>query len=152
MPIIEKRTIYQLELTASLKIHQQFFKEGQGEFSDKALCDLYRALQSFALEIGRAIGKIETEPMLPVIITPKTAGLSKCGKLRTPVLNCINNSDKAMTAQEIMYDLAYKDCALNRTRLEKALKELASERKIDAIIKQGEVPRFIRKQDQILVA
>lgn len=150
MSLIEKKTLYSLKLSPSLTEHQQFFKDGTGEFTEKTLCEFYRALNSYALEIARALGKIETPPQTPTIITRgKNPNL---GKLRNPVLTCIINMDKAVTAEEIMDDLAYKNCALNRTRLTKALEELVRLGKIDVVKVSGELTRFQRKQESLIVA
>jgi len=149
MSIVEKHVIYQLKLSPSLMAHKQFFEKGQAEFTDKELCVFYRELNSFALEIAKAIGKIETAPNVPTF-APKKVN-SGCGKLRNPVLTCINTMDHAVTATEIMDDLGYKDCKLNRSRLTRALDELAHEGKIDVVKVAGELTRFMRKQEAILL-
>lgn len=131
-------------------VHKQFFEKGQAEFTDKELCVFYRELNSFALEIAKAIGKIETAPNVPQF-KQKTSN-SGCGKLRNPVLTCINTMEHAVTATEIMEDLGYKDCKLNRSRLTRALDELAREGKIDVVKVAGELTRFVRKQDSLIVA
>lgn len=129
--------------------HKQFFEKGQAEFTDKELCVFYRELNGFALEIAKAIGKIETPPHVPTFTAKKAS--SGCGKLRTPVLTCINTMDHAVTANEIMQDLGYKDCKLNRSRLAKALDELAREGKVDVVKSAGELTRFMRKQEAIIL-
>jgi hypothetical protein len=150
MSLIEKKTIYSLKLSPSLQEHQQFFKDGTGEFTDKTICDFYRALNSFANEIAKAIGKVETPPIVPQTIPKKHN--SNCGKLRGPVLTCINSIDRAVTAREILDDLAYKDIPLNRTRLAHALQELVREGKVEMVKgANSELTRFIRKQEPIYV-
>lgn len=150
MSLIEKKTLYNLKLSPSLTQYQTFFQSGTGEFTEKTLCEFYRALNSYALEIAKAIGKIETPPPAPTtIIRVKNPNM---GKMRNSVLFYINSNNKAVTAEEIMGDLSYKNCALNRTRLTQALEELARERKIDVIKMPGELTRFQRRQEAIIVA